>query len=103
MLADGIFFIFNLNCPCPRSFGFHNFILTITPTGANAQNNSVPGKPVVSMPATNLNIGMDLWNASSGGAGAAKGRPNPSGASSALAPPTMIGCEGVLPEQWMQV
>ncbi|KAB1214602.1 G-box-binding factor 1 [Morella rubra] len=70
--------------------------------GANAQNNSVPGKPVVSMPATNLNIGMDLWNASSGGAGAAKGRPNPSGASSALAPPTMIGCEGVLPEQWMQ-
>ncbi|KAG4941366.1 hypothetical protein JHK87_045237 [Glycine soja] len=56
--------------------------------GANAQNNSagaisqssVPGKPVVPMPATNLNIGMDLWNASSGGAEAAKMRHNQSGA-----------------------
>lgn len=83
----------------------------MTPSGANAQNNtaggivqgSVPGKPVVSMPATNLNIGMDLWSASPGGAGAAKVRSNPSGASSALAPPTMIGCEGVMPDQWIQV
>ncbi|KAJ4714459.1 putative G-box-binding factor [Melia azedarach] len=70
---------------------------------ANAQNNtaeavpaSVPGKPVVSMPATNLNIGMDLWNASSTAAGAAKMRPNPSGAPSAVVPP------GVMPEQWIQ-
>ncbi|KAG7993966.1 hypothetical protein I3843_01G031200 [Carya illinoinensis] len=78
--------------------------------GANAQNStaggivqgSVPGKPVVSMPATNLNIGMDLWSASPGGAGAAKVRPNPSGASSALGPQTMIGCEGVMPDQWVQ-
>ncbi|XP_040999589.1 G-box-binding factor 1-like isoform X2 [Juglans microcarpa x Juglans regia] len=70
--------------------------------GANAQNTtvggivqgSVPGKPVASMPATNLNIGMDLWNASPGGAGAAKVRPNPSGTSSTL--------EGVMPEQWRQ-
>ncbi|XP_021888894.1 G-box-binding factor 1 [Carica papaya] len=68
---------------------------------ANAQNNtagaiqpSVPGKPVVSMPATNLNIGMDLWNASSAASGAAKMRPNPSGASSAIAAP--------MPEQWIQ-
>lgn len=42
----------------------------------------MPGKPVA-MPGTNLNIGMDLWNASSAGAGAAKVRGNPSGAPSA--------------------
>lgn len=71
---------------------------------ANAQNNAagpnilVPGKPVVSMPATNLNIGMDLWNASpaTAAAGATKVRPNPSGASSAIVPAAM-------PEQWIQV
>ncbi|KAG4952166.1 hypothetical protein JHK85_046033 [Glycine max] len=67
--------------------------------GANAQNNSagaisqssVPGKPVVPMPATNLNIGMDLWNASSGGAEAAKMRHNQSGA-----PGVALG------DQWVQ-
>lgn len=69
--------------------------------GANAQA-SVPGKPVGSMPATSLNMGMDLWNASPAGAGAAKVRSNPSGASSAHGPPTMIGREGVMPDQWMQ-
>lgn len=54
-------------------------------SGANAQNNpSVPGKPVASMPATNLNIGMDLWNASSG----TKMRPNAS---------------AVPPDNWVQV
>ncbi|XP_004509240.1 G-box-binding factor 1 [Cicer arietinum] len=66
--------------------------------GANAQNNtagpisqsSVPGQPVVSMPATNLNIGMDLWNASSAGAEAAKMRHNQSGA------------PGAAGEHWMQ-
>ncbi|PON36326.1 Basic-leucine zipper transcription factor [Parasponia andersonii] len=78
--------------------------------GASAQNNSagsilqasVPGKPVGSMPATNLNIGMDLWNASSGGTGATKLRPNPSAASSSVAPGSMIGREGVMPDQWIQ-
>ncbi|KAF4380633.1 hypothetical protein F8388_016987 [Cannabis sativa] len=78
--------------------------------GANAQNNSagsilqasVSGKPVGSMPATNLNIGMDLWNASSGGGGATKLRPNPSGASSSAASASMIGREGVMPDQWVQ-
>ncbi|KAJ6732955.1 G-BOX-BINDING FACTOR 1 [Salix koriyanagi] len=64
-----------------------------TSSGANIQA-SVPGKPVVSMPATNLNIGMDLWNASSA-AGATKMRPNPSGATSGVAPAGM-------PEQWIQ-
>ncbi|KAJ7952970.1 G-box-binding factor 1 [Quillaja saponaria] len=68
---------------------------------ANAQNNSsgavsVPGKPVISMPATNLNIGMDLWNASPAGSGAAKLRQNPSGASSGVAPSTMMN------DQWVQ-
>ncbi|KAK2977023.1 hypothetical protein RJ640_011081 [Escallonia rubra] len=67
--------------------------------GANAQNNnganlhtSVPGNPVVSMPATNLNIGMDLWNPSPAGTGAMKMRPNPAGVSQA----------GAMPDQWVQ-
>jgi len=57
---------------------------------------SVTGKPGVPTPATNLNIGMDLWNASSAG-GAAKTRPNPGAASSSLVP------TGMMPDQWMQV
>ncbi|KAJ4835714.1 hypothetical protein Tsubulata_021717 [Turnera subulata] len=60
---------------------------------ANAQNNTaVPGKPVVSMPATNLNIGMDLWNASpaAAAAGATKMRANPSSAPAGM------------PDQWIQ-
>ncbi|XP_024461331.1 G-box-binding factor 1 isoform X1 [Populus trichocarpa] len=64
-----------------------------TSAGANIQA-SVPGKPVASMPATNLNIGMDLWNASSA-AGATKMRPNPSCATSGVVP-------AGLPEQWIQ-
>ena len=54
-------------------------------SGANAQNNtaSVPGKPVGSIPATSLNMGMDLWNASPAG-GTAKMRENQSGALSAV-------------------
>ncbi|XAR57876.1 hypothetical protein NMG60_11026161 [Bertholletia excelsa] len=56
--------------------------------GANAQA-SVPGNPVVSMPATNLNIGMDLWSASPSGAGAMKMRPNPPSVSPTVAPGTM--------------
>lgn len=70
--------------------------------GATAQNstaltnfqNSVPGNPVVSMPATNLNIGMDLWNASSAAPGTMKMRPN-HGVSSAVAP-------GMMNDQWIQ-
>ncbi|KAK7359982.1 hypothetical protein VNO77_01954 [Canavalia gladiata] len=79
--------------------------------GANAQNNSagtisqssVPGKPVVSLPATNLNIGMDLWNASSGGAEAAKMRHNQPGAPGTVAPSTIMGRDAGLGEQqWIQ-
>ena len=58
----------------------------------------MPGQPAVSMPATNLNIGMDLWNASSAGAEAAKMRHNQSGA-----PSTIMGREVALGEQWIQV
>lgn len=72
--------------------------------GANAQNStagaqaSVPGKPV-SMPATNLNIGMDLWNAPPAGIGAVKMRPTVSSG----APGTMVVREGVGPDsQWVQ-
>ncbi|KAI3451730.1 hypothetical protein Pfo_008395 [Paulownia fortunei] len=70
--------------------------------GANAQNNtipanfqtSVPGNPVVSVPATNLNIGMDLWNASPAGSGAM--RPNAPGVS-----PTVVPA-GMMNDQWIQ-
>lgn len=65
---------------------------------ATAQNNTsgpnlrtpVPGNPVVSVPATNLNMGMDLWNASAG-SGAMKGRPN-----------AIVGRDGMMPDQWVQ-
>ncbi|XP_045824225.1 G-box-binding factor 1-like isoform X2 [Trifolium pratense] len=49
----------------------------------------VNGNPVVSIPATNLNIGMDLWNASPANAEATKLRHNQSSAPGAG-------------EQWMQ-
>ncbi|KAI3462510.1 hypothetical protein Pfo_019173 [Paulownia fortunei] len=72
--------------------------------GANAQSNgvatnfqtSVPGNPVVSVPATNLNIGMDLWNASPAGSGAMKLRPNPPGVSPTVVP------SGMMNDQWIQ-
>ncbi|KAK7250861.1 hypothetical protein RIF29_33589 [Crotalaria pallida] len=78
--------------------------------GANAQNNPVgavsksyvPGKHVVSMPGTNLNIGMDLWNGSPAGAESAKTRHNQSGAPGAVAPSTIMGREVTLGEQWIQ-
>ncbi|KAL0332510.1 UNVERIFIED_CONTAM: G-box-binding factor 1 [Sesamum calycinum] len=72
--------------------------------GANAQNNAipvnfqnpVPGNPVASMPPTNLNIGMDLWNASPASSGAMKLRPSPPGISPGIAP------SGVMNDQWVQ-
>ncbi|GMH14726.1 hypothetical protein Nepgr_016567 [Nepenthes gracilis] len=76
--------------------------------GANSQNTavsaniqaSVPGKPVVAMPGTNLNIGMDIWNPSS--AAAVKMSPN-TGVSSSVVPVTLVGREGLIPEhQWIQ-
>lgn len=81
----------------------------MTLLAANAQSSTgeavqapVAGKPVVSMPATSLNIGMDLWNASPATAGAAKMRP--SGTPTAVvAPAAMIGREGIMPDQWIHV
>ncbi|KAA8547324.1 hypothetical protein F0562_003812 [Nyssa sinensis] len=73
--------------------------------GANAQNNAagtVPGNAVVCMPATNLNSGMDLGNVTPAGAGGVKMRSNPSGVSPVVAPATMVGHEGIMPDQWIQ-
>ncbi|XP_020990179.2 G-box-binding factor 1-like [Arachis duranensis] len=72
--------------------------------GANAQNNAITqssGKAAVSMAATNLNIGMDLWNASSAKADATKLRNNQP-ALGAVNPPTIMGREVALGEQWIQ-
>ena len=94
-----IFLILVSICCCCNSL-----LNKVTFFTANAQSNSaeaniqtsVPGKPVVSTPATNLNIGMDLWNASPAAAGATKMTLNPSGASSGAVPAGMS-------EQWTQV
>ncbi|XP_057449414.1 G-box-binding factor 1 isoform X2 [Lotus japonicus] len=63
--------------------------------GASAQNNSVsvgvisqsavPGKPVASMSATNLNTGVEFWNASVD-----------------ATPPTIMGPDATLGEPWRQ-
>ncbi|KAJ8567499.1 hypothetical protein K7X08_019707 [Anisodus acutangulus] len=62
--------------------------------GASAQTvnylTSIHGNPVT-VPATNLNIGMDVWNASSG---AIKIQPNATG--------PVIGHEGRMNDQWIQ-
>lgn len=58
-------------------------------SGANAQNNSGP--------ATNLNIGMDLWNANPAGSGTMLLRSNPSGISPSGNPAGMVN------NQWVQV
>ncbi|KAK4784223.1 hypothetical protein SAY86_018591, partial [Trapa natans] len=65
---------------------------TVHAAGTNIQA-SVIGKPINSGPATNLNMGMDLWNSPSA-AGTAKMRPV--AASSAAVPSTMM------PDQWVQ-
>ncbi|GMH06475.1 hypothetical protein Nepgr_008315 [Nepenthes gracilis] len=70
--------------------------------GASAKNiqASVPVKPVVSMPGTNLNIGMDIWDASP--AAAVKSSPNTS-ISSAVVPVLVDGREGLMPDHpWIQ-
>ncbi|XP_010244323.1 PREDICTED: G-box-binding factor 1-like isoform X2 [Nelumbo nucifera] len=57
---------------------------------------SVPGRPVVNMPAANLNIGMDLWNSSPAGTVPLKTRPNASGVSASVAQAPVVGREGVM-------
>lgn len=55
---------------------------------------------MVSVPAANLNIGMDLWNASPAGNGSLKVRQNPS---AAVTPGTMIVHDGMMSDQWVNV
>ncbi|KAJ6816158.1 DNA-binding protein EMBP-1-like [Iris pallida] len=55
---------------------------------------SAPGRAAFPGPPTNLNIGMDIWNASHVGTGAVKGRPNAMASAA-------VGANGVMPEhQW---
>uniref|UniRef100_A0A7N0T926 BZIP domain-containing protein n=1 Tax=Kalanchoe fedtschenkoi TaxID=63787 RepID=A0A7N0T926_KALFE len=69
---------------------------------ANAHNSTVQGKPV-SAPATNLNIGMDLWSTTPAGVGAAKLRPNPAVISTAIVPVIAGSRDGGLTDsQWVQ-
>ncbi|KAI3726478.1 hypothetical protein L1987_66275 [Smallanthus sonchifolius] len=60
-------------------------------SGSNVQM-PVPGNPVVSMPATNLNMGMDLWNPSAGSGM----QPNHTGVSQSVVPPPIMA------DQWVQ-
>ncbi|KVI00174.1 Basic-leucine zipper domain-containing protein [Cynara cardunculus var. scolymus] len=69
-------------------------------SGSNVQT-SVPGNPVVSMPTTNLNMGMDLWNPSAG-TGSMKMQPNHTGLSQTVVPPPMVGRENMMADQWVQ-
>uniref|UniRef100_A0A0C9QT24 TSA: Wollemia nobilis Ref_Wollemi_Transcript_10978_2763 transcribed RNA sequence n=1 Tax=Wollemia nobilis TaxID=56998 RepID=A0A0C9QT24_9CONI len=67
----------------------------------------VTGKPATSGPITNLNIGMDYWNASAAGAiTTVKARGNTTGIPTAIVPTTAqlmpAGREGVPPELWIQ-
>lgn len=68
---------------------------------------SVTGKPATSGPITNLNIGMDYWNATPPGAiTTVKGRGSTAGISTAIVPATAqlmpSGRDGVPPELWIQ-
>lgn len=92
--------------PCPGSLCCSQSDQSVNSSGAHSQNsglanfqNSVPGNPVVSMPATNLNIGMDLWNASSGGSGAMNLRPSQPGVSPTVAPSQ----SGMMNDHWIPV
>lgn len=100
---------FHPNGSCMCTMCGYNFLTVVTLLAANAQSSTgeavqapVAGKPVVSMPATNLNIGMDLWNVSPAAAGTAKMRPSGT-PSTVVAPAAMIGREGIMSDQWIQV
>ncbi|KAF3787843.1 G-box-binding factor 1 [Nymphaea thermarum] len=61
---------------------------------------TVPGNPAG--PTTNLNIGMDLWNASPAGAVNVKARSAAAGVSPAIVPTPIIAREGVPSDLWIQ-
>ncbi|CAI0473503.1 unnamed protein product [Linum tenue] len=75
-----------------KGSSFNQMLADATAQNNNGAPNPHGAVPVASVPATNLNIGMDLWNASPAGAalGTAKMRSNPPGGSSSM------------PEQWLQ-
>ncbi|KAK4426843.1 G-box-binding factor 1 [Sesamum alatum] len=75
---------------------FDQMLADVTMVSATNFQTSVPGNPVISVPATNLNIGMDLWNASPASSGSMKLRPNAPGVSPTIAPSGMIN------DQWIQ-
>ncbi|VFQ93406.1 unnamed protein product [Cuscuta campestris] len=56
--------------------------------------------PVLNVPATNLNIGMNLWS-SSVGPGPNTMLPNASGVSQGVVFTPVMGREGMMPEQWI--
>jgi hypothetical protein len=58
MVANGIFFSFNLNDSCLCYFGLHDFVLTITSTGADAQSHTVGAIGEASVPPTSLPLVM---------------------------------------------
>ncbi|KAL6012373.1 hypothetical protein ACLOJK_002860 [Asimina triloba] len=58
---------------------------------------SLPGKPAVP-PATNLNIGMDLWNSPSTGSVPVKARSAATGVPPSVIPAPMVGHEGAMPD-----
>ncbi|KAG9440933.1 hypothetical protein H6P81_021098 [Aristolochia fimbriata] len=62
---------------------------------------SIPGKPGVTMPATNLNIGMDLWNSSPAGGMPIKNRSNTAGPPSVVVAPPMGGRDGAPADVWI--
>ncbi|XP_019053062.1 PREDICTED: G-box-binding factor 1 [Nelumbo nucifera] len=91
MLADGASVQNNGSATVETSFSTRGQPLAKLPV-------SVPGRSTVTMPATNLNIGMDLWNATPAGSVPLKARPNASGVS-----PAPVACEGVMPDHlWIQ-
>jgi hypothetical protein len=58
MVAEGIFFSFNLNNSCLCYFGCDDFVLTITSVGADAQSHIVGSIGEASMPPASLALVM---------------------------------------------
>ncbi|KAA3461177.1 G-box-binding factor 1-like isoform X2 [Gossypium australe] len=81
---------------CLQMFPNYNHLLLPANAQGKAAGALVPAEPIVSMPATTLNIGMDLWSASPAATGAAKTRPNASGTVAT------VPAGAMMPDQWIQ-
>ncbi|XP_068656719.1 G-box-binding factor 1-like isoform X2 [Aristolochia californica] len=88
-----------------RKRSFNQMLADVDSSLANRGPASLPvsisGKPPVTMPATNLNIGMDLWNSSPAGGVTIKGRSNSASTPSVVVPPPLAGREVVPPDMWI--